>query len=140
LRFYTANRAGRVAVAQRASAAASFLVSTPAVTLLDIAERPRESGGVNNVATVAHELVDEQKPTGADLAAAACEYPAAAARRLGWLLAYTGADIDLQPLRDHCARGRTQRSTTYVDPAGPRAGTTDRTWQIIVNTEVEADL
>ncbi|HEV2887116.1 MAG TPA: type IV toxin-antitoxin system AbiEi family antitoxin [Jatrophihabitans sp.] len=140
LRFYTANRAGRVPVAQRASVAASFLVSSPPVTLLDIADRPRECGGVNNVATVAHELVDEQKPTGPDLAAAAADFPAAAARRLGWLLTHTGADIDLRPLRELSARHPTKRSTTYLDPTGPRAGATDRTWQIIINTEVEADL
>jgi len=93
LRFYTSARAATVATVERSSAAGRYYVSSPAVTLLDVADRPRECGGVNNVATVVHELASEQKIDGHELAGQALRFRRSAARRLGWLLAETGARL-----------------------------------------------
>lgn len=116
-------------------------VSTPEVTVFDLVEVPRRSGGLSNVATILVEMVQEQALDSVALAHAAKTYPAAAVHRLGWLLDFAaervGVDIGLEPLRRQAAK----RSTpTPLESHGTRRGAIDRRWNVIVNTTVEPDL
>lgn len=140
LRFYTNRKIADLPSQTRNTATGQARVATPAVTCLDLASRPNDAGGLNNVATVLAELVEETSLTGNDLARLARFYPPATLRRLGWLLDEVGGDIDTDVLHVAVATGTEGRARTRLDPAGPRRGTSDPHWRVIVNTDVEPDL
>lgn len=140
LRFYTSGKITELPSQTRNTATGQARIATPAVTCLDLASRPNDAGGLNNVATVLAELVDETSLTGDHLADLAEVYPPASLRRLGWLLDQVGGDIDTDVLHAAVATGAEGRARTRLDPAGPRRGRSDRRWGIIVNTDVEPDL
>jgi predicted transcriptional regulator of viral defense system len=112
-------------------------VSTPAVTALDMANRPLDSGGLDNVATVLIELIDQHPIADHDLIPVAEHYPSGAMRRLAYLLETFG-DVHLDEL--HAAVAPAGREPAPLDPAGPRRGHVDPRWNVRVNTVVEPDL
>lgn len=140
LRFYTNRKIAELPTQVRNTATGQVRVATPAVTCLDLASRPNDAGGLNNVATVITELVDETELTGDQLADLAHLYPPASLRRLGWLLDHMNSEVDTELLRTAVATGTERRARTRLDPAGPRRGRSDPQWGVIVNTEVEPDL
>ena len=142
LRFYVNTRMGSVSTTRRNSATGQFSIATPATGCLDLATRPNEAGGLNNVATVLSELVAETGLDARQLVEAAAAYPAATLRRLGWLLAAVDSAMDLDALRRALA-GRSQqaaRSPVLLDPAGARNGRINTVWGVMENSIVEADL
>ncbi len=62
------------------------LVSTPAATALDVAADIARAGGTNNAATVILELAEVESFSVLDVAGLAPRFPAAAGRRVGWIL------------------------------------------------------
>jgi hypothetical protein len=67
--------------------------STPAVTALDIANDLDLAAGLDNAATVIVDPYSESGLTGGQLAQVAGLYPAAATRKVGWILEeFAGAD------------------------------------------------
>lgn len=147
LRFYTQSRLKHLPVQKFNSATGQFLVSTPAITALDVANRPADAGGLGNVATVLAELVGATALDAQSILKCAEWYSSASLRRLGWLLERIAQDsdsikIDLEPLASAVAhtvktRGRLQ---TLLDPHGPRRGRVNPKWGLIENVEVEPDL
>lgn len=112
-------------------------VSTPAVTALDLVTRPRDSGGLSNVATVLIELVEEHRIADGDIIAVSEHYPTASVRRLAHLLeSFCGAHLD--ELHTRAAPASTEPAP--LDPAGPRRGHVDQRWHVRVNTVVEPDV
>lgn len=140
LRFYTSRKIADLPSQTRNTATGQARVATPAVTCLDLASRPNDAGGLNNVATVLSELVDETGITGDELAALAHLYAPASLRRLGWLLDQVNAEVDTDVLLATVAASAQDRARTRLDPAGPRRGRSDSRWRVIVNTDVEPDL
>ncbi len=142
LRFYSHTRLGSIPVQQRNSATGQVRVSTPEATCLDLVTRPGEAGGLSNVATVVSELAGESGLETADLVGVAQHYPMASLRRLGWLLEYVEAPIDVEPLRRAISAQEPQRRrpVTLLDPAAPHSGHGDQRWGVVVNMEVEPDL
>jgi predicted transcriptional regulator of viral defense system len=140
LRFYTNRKIAELPTQARNTATGQARVATPAVTCLDLASRPNDAGGLDNVATVITELIDETGLTGDQLAALAHLYAPASLRRLGWLLDHINGGVDTDLLQVAVATGAEGRARTRLDPAGPRRGRSDPRWGIIVNTEVEPDL
>jgi predicted transcriptional regulator of viral defense system len=61
----------------------------------------------------------------------------AAARRLGWLLTFVAAEVDLEPLRELAAA---DEGTPDLRAGGPRRGPLDRGWNVRVNVQVDPDL
>jgi predicted transcriptional regulator of viral defense system len=112
-------------------------VSTPAVTALDLANRPLDSGGLDNVATVLIELVDQHPVADRELIKAAEHYPSGSVRRIAYLLE-SFCDAHLDELHAHAAPAG--REPAPLDPAGPRRGHVDPRWNVRVNTTVEPDL
>jgi predicted transcriptional regulator of viral defense system len=106
------------------------------VTVLDVASDLALAGGIDNTATVILGLAENGLDVVA-LAELSRMFPAAAIRRVGWILEAIGGRDDLQPLADE-ARSRTE-ATSFLSPAGPRNGTTDRRWLLRVNTDVDAE-
>jgi len=115
----------------------SMRVSTREATLLDLVGFPRHAGGLDNVATIVHELLENLD--GHLLAAAAERAPIAWAQRLGYLLESLGAP---PPVVDLLADLVRDRSKAYA-PLSSRVRTQGRErnarWRILVNTEVHPE-
>jgi predicted transcriptional regulator of viral defense system len=108
-------------------------VATPATTVLDLAARPSDGGGLDNVATVLIDLADHGRLDPDSLRAAAHRYSVSAVRRAGWILEHH-TDLDVADSLDprHAA-------PTMLDPHGGRRGPIDPTWQLIINTDLQPD-
>ena len=111
-------------------------VSTPEVTVLDLASDLTLAGGIDNAATVILGLAGDGLDVGV-LAELSRMFRAAAIRRTGWILETIGGRHDLTPLAA-AARSRTE-ATSFLNPAAPRQGTTDRRWSLRINTDVDAE-
>ena len=142
LRFYLNSHLVSVPTVLRNSSTGQFWVATPAVVCLDLASRPNEAGGLNNVATVLSELVAETGLQSSALVDASAAYPVATLRRLGWLLEFVESEVDVGILRQNLDRRSTEgsRVTALLDPAGGRRGRVNTSWGVVENCRVEPDL
>lgn len=133
---------GDVPTTLRNSATGQFRIATPAVVCLDLASRPNDAGGLDNVATVLSDLVSETGLVAGDLVGAGAAYPVATLRRLGWLLDLVESAMDLEILRRELTRraARASRPTALLDPAGVRHGRVNPVWGVVENCSVEPDL
>lgn len=125
-------------------------VATPEVTLFDLVADPQAGAGWGNVATVAGELLEDDKIDSGRLAAAAATYPTSTLRRAGWLLDYLattyGPSVDTTALYT-TAKARVEPgsesprwSRVYFDSNGDHRGKSDKRWGVVQNIEIEADL
>lgn len=126
-----------IPVELRPTSSGSVRVSTAAVTCLDLASDVARGGGIDNIATVLIELSDEGHLDVSELSALSTRFPAAAGRRVGYVLdRYTGR-TDLEELRA-VVRNATL-TPSRLDPARDAAGAIDWNWQVYVNRELEPD-
>lgn len=134
LRFYTTTRLSRIPAVERNSRTGTIRMSSVEATMFDLAFRPTASGGLDNVATIFGELLEEQLIDMDRLGEAADVFPSSAVRRVGWLLERLGG----VEVRDRIAVRATE--PTLLDPHGGRRGHIDPAWQLIVNADVTPDL
>lgn len=144
VQFYVSARAGAAVTIKRNTATGQAHVSPPARTCLDVCERPLESGGLSNVATVAADLVEQHAIDASAIVQLANDYPSSVLRRLGFVLEAAvdqGAslDIDLDALAIVANPHPSVRPRVELEPGGPRRGKSSRRWGIIVNAPVELD-
>ncbi len=137
LQFIVNRQAAKLPVASVNTPTGTMRVSTPPVTALDLAHRPLDSAGLDNVATVLIELTEQHPVVAADLIAIAPLYPSGSVRRLGYLLEHYG-DAHLDDLVAHLQPDR--REPAPLDSSGPRRGHVDPRWNVRVNATVEPDL
>jgi predicted transcriptional regulator of viral defense system len=135
LRFYTSRHLSNAVTERRTGPSGYLQLSTRESTAVDLAQHPRQSSGLSNVATVLIELGDLD---GAALGRIAASRGKATARRLGWVLEHHRPDVDLNPLRI-IARPQ-EGETTPLSPSGPASGQLDRAWGLRLNTDVQPDL
>lgn len=140
VRFYQSSKVGVLPVEWRNSNSGRVRIAPPAVTALDLASRPADGAGLNNVATVIAELAEDRKLTADEIISVAVHYPAAALRRLGWLLDFVDADVESDRLASAADRRGTGQSENLLQPGGPRRGRRNRRWGIVENEVVEPDL
>jgi predicted transcriptional regulator of viral defense system len=141
VRFYTSKRVAQVATELRNTSTGQVRVSTPAVTLLDLAFRPNDAGGLSNVATIAAELAEDNKVDVDAVVESAERFPLSSVRRLGWLLDRVRADVDTNRLHAWLVdSARASRPVVRLDPTGPRRGRSDERWGLVENADVEPDL
>jgi predicted transcriptional regulator of viral defense system len=135
LRFYQSAHVAETPTIRQNSHTGTFKVSTPEATVVDLVERPRQAGGLSNVATILREL---GALDAGELVRLSSLRPRAHARRLGWLLERFREDVDLGELRRQAepADGR----PTPLAAGGRRAGDLDSGWAVLVNTSVEPDV
>ena len=112
-------------------------VSTVAATMLDVADDLLIAAGIDNAATVIIELSEHDSFEIAQLVQLAPSFPAAASRRVGWILSeFTDRD-DLAPL------ARTARSAiasaSRLDPHNADGGPIDNRWMLSINRELEPE-
>jgi predicted transcriptional regulator of viral defense system len=138
LRFFTGAHVAEAEVEQRNVPTGVVRLATRELTAVDLVEHPRAGGGIDNVATVLAELGSMDGDALAAAAAAAAPRPRSVARRLGWLLTFVDADVELDPLRRIAAPE--DGDVTSLLAAGPRRGPHDRDWNVRVNVMVNPDL
>lgn len=118
----------------------TMVVSTPEVTVLDLASAPQHGGGLSNIATIVADLLEDSKLDMVELARVATTYPTSVARRTGWLVEHaaqaTGTEAELEALATIAAH---PSKPTLLASAGDLPGAYDQRWNIIVNTDVEPD-
>lgn len=134
LHFVKDRDAARAAPMEMSSHTGSYLVATPEMTLVDLAWKPREGGGMSNVATV---LRDIGALDGERLARLAVARGRSTARRLGWLVNRFRPDVDSFWLRQLSDPGA--GSPTSLVPGNRRRGPLDTTWGVRINGTVEPD-
>lgn len=137
--FHTRGGVGGLPRVARQVPTGQVWLSSPELTVLDLADRPQRGGGVSNVATVLAEMAADPGLSAHGLAEVATRFPAGSARRLGYLLQVVGAPVDLGPLRE-LVQARPLVRPPVLTPQGPRRGARDPVWQLLVNTDVEPDL
>ena len=119
----------------------SMLVSSPALTALDLLRYPRASGGVDHAASVLNELADKIEP--AKLDALAPKFERSVVQRLGYVLDRLGHE-ELASGLEGCLRNG-NAPWVELDPgeanALPSDGERERDsrWRIIVRRPIEVD-
>ena len=113
-------------------------MSSVATTMLDLAADVSRGGGIDNVATVLIELAELDGFEPQDVARLAALFPAAAGRRVGYVLErFAGLD-DLEPMREAVLHAAD--SPSRLDPRGSAAGPVDQGWMLYLNRDVEPDV
>jgi predicted transcriptional regulator of viral defense system len=135
LRFYRSGFVSQTPVEAVNTPTGTMAVSTQESTVVDLLERPGESGGLNTVATVVREIGALSGATLGDLSALR---PRTHARRLGWMLSQFRNDVDVERLRGLAMPSSGKPS--LLAAGGPRRGGIDHDWGIRVNTAVEPDI
>lgn len=135
LRFYRSALVSKTPTESVNTPTGTMAVSAREATVVDLVERPGESGGLSNIATIICEIGALDGGTLADLSALR---PRTQARRLGWLLSRFRGDVDVDRLRG-LARPD-QGKPTLLAAGGARRGAVDPDWGIRVNAEVEPDI
>jgi len=136
--FYHRSHVASVPTDQRETRAGIAIISSRETTMLDLANDPMISGGLNNVANILIELHENSPAEAGRLHEAAAVFPAAAIRRLGWMMEHFTSDADASPLYDILAL-RTS-APSFLSPSSNERGTLDRRWNLYINTGVEPDL
>lgn len=135
IRFYVSQYVADTPTERRTGPSGYLQLATREATAVDMAEHPRRSAGLNNVATV---LIELGQLDGASLGRIAAPRHKATARRLGWLLETHRPDVDLDALRI-LARPE-QGSPSLLSPGSPPRGPRDPRWGLRINIDVEPDL
>jgi predicted transcriptional regulator of viral defense system len=139
LRFLVNRHAARADVVEHNSATGTVRLASRLTTALDLATRPRDGGGLSNVATVVHDMAEGGQLDLGRLRHLAQLYPLSTIRRLGWLLEHLELPVNLAAMEHLLPTSAGMRATTLLDPSGPRSGSTNRRWGLVENAEVEPD-
>lgn len=116
-----------------------LVVASLEVTLLDLVVHPKHGGGLDNVATIVANAVQEHRIDAQRIVDAAATYHPTAVQRLGYLAESAarslGIDVDLGPMAHH-VQGR---RVVPLASRAPVSGTTDPRWRVQVNVDVEVE-
>ena len=115
----------------------SARVSSVAATMLDVADDLARAAGIDNAATVIIELSEHDSFEPSELARLATSFPAAAGRRVGWILDQFAERNDLEPLQN--AVREAVPSVSRLDPHTTDTGPVDHDWMLLINREVEPE-
>jgi predicted transcriptional regulator of viral defense system len=109
-------------------------VSTPELTVIDMAARLEHVGGLDNLATVVQELVSDGLLDARRFATVAASEARASVRRAGWLIEQF-TDVQL----DEAADLDPNAEPVNLDPFGERRGHVDPRWGVRVNASPESE-
>ena len=109
-------------------------VSTPELTVIDMATRLEHVGGLDNLATVIQELASDGLLDASRFTAVAASEPRTGVRRAGWLIEqFTDVRLDDAADRDAAAE------PLNLDPFGERRGHVERRWGVRINASPESE-
>lgn len=116
-----------------------LVVASLEVTLLDLVVHPHHGGGLDHVATIVANAVQEQRLDAQRIVDAAATYRHATVQRLGYLAERAARDlgvhVDLGPMEHH-VQGR---RVVPLAPRAPAGGATEPRWRVQANVDVEAE-
>ena len=134
--FLTRKNLAAVETSQRKMKRGSIPVSTPEATAIDLIGYPDQGCGLDNVATVLAELIEEVDSD--HLVELIASAPIAWAQRMGYILDYVGAEERIRPLKKYVQANA--RNVTPLAPwYGSRGVPCDTTWKVAVNHELDPD-
>lgn len=136
-RFYHRQRTSQIPVNVRNVDTGTVRVSTIAATALDVATDIVVAAGLDNMATVLIEMSEHPDFAIDAIADLSHQYPAAAGRRIGWVLDELAGRDDLDSLRVALAE-RTARPS-FLSPWSTTTGPIDPIWNITINEAVEEE-
>ena len=121
----------------------SMMLSSPALTALDLVRYPQASGGIDNLATVLSDLGEEIDPK--ELATLSAKFERSVVQRLGHLLDHLGHDVRAKPMLAALqARGSLRwteldRQEARVPEFAREPQERDSRWHVIVRHIPEPD-
>jgi predicted transcriptional regulator of viral defense system len=137
LRFNTRPAAQTLPTVEHVVRTGAVRVSSPELTALDLAADIRLGANIDNVATVIVELTQSPGLDVAALAHLAGSFPAAAARRVGWILDRHAGLGGLDPLASLAGAGHPVPSR--LSPTAPETGKVDQQWNLRINHKLEVE-
>ncbi len=123
---------------QRMAASGPYLISTPEVTVLDLACDLSLAAGLSNAATVITDLSSEVGCDDATLTSLAPLFPLTAVKRVGWIIENL-ADTSISLPRLAAWTAQHSGRTSVLHPRMPTRGPYDRRWRLRLNAEVEVE-
>jgi predicted transcriptional regulator of viral defense system len=134
--FHERSRIGALPTVERTGRSGRYRVSSPEVTAFDVASDITVAGGLDNVATVVVDLTEETGLDDQTLTRLAPLFPAAAVRRVGWIIeSHTSQRLDV--LAAQVAASST--APARLHPAHPMTGSLDARWRLRLNTTVNVE-
>ncbi len=115
-------------------------ISNPVLTAIDLLNYEKRIGGINRVATVLNELAVSIKPE--DFTEILIDHATVSTlQRLGYLLGRVlGYDLLADALQQSLQRDKVKLFRTPLKVSAQSSGySSDKTWKVIVNTEIEID-
>ena len=138
IRFLVKSQLKRTPIREIKTETGTMRVSTPEATAFDLLRYVRNSGGLNNVATVLADLAESIE--GRMLVEAArADGEIAHAQRLGYMLDLVGAGERINPLKNWINKVN-PRNTPLKRDEPLRGCPVDSRFRVIVNFKVEADI
>ncbi len=135
--FASRSRVPLIPVIEKQTRSGTARIASIEATALDLCDAPRIAGGIDAAATILIELAEQPKLSLQKVLDLSPHFPAAAARRLGWLLTrFTDRD-DLDDLRAWAAD--TGHAPSKLDASEPAQGPIDKAWSLIINTDIEPE-
>jgi len=135
--FATRSRVPLIPVIEKQTRSGTARVASIEATALDLCDAPRIAGGMDAAATVLIELAEQPKLSLQKVLQLCPQFPAAAARRLGWLLTrFTDRD-GLDELRAWAANA--SPAPSKLDASEPSQGPIDKGWSLIINTDIKPE-
>lgn len=138
LRFFVRKNVCQLPQRRISLAAGTANVAAPETVALMLASDEDLAGGLDNAATAICELAEIGCLSDVDLAHAASFFPAAAPRRLGFILEQFGESGDWPKLAEHC-RLRPE-APSYLSANAKKAGRHNERWNLVENRKVDPDL
>lgn len=135
LRFTASQKVEAMPANRRTTETGYFNLAARETTIVDLVWRPREGGGISNVATVLREIGDLD---GDQLARIAPIRGRSTVRRLGWLVERFRPDIDTHWLRVEARP--VEGEPVMLSQRAARKGHLDRSWGVVVNVAPEPDV
>ncbi len=138
--FASRSRVPLIPVIEKQTRSGTARIASIEATALDLCDAPRIAGGMDAAATVLVELAEQPRLSLQKVLALSPHFPAAAARRLGWLLTRFIDRDDLDDLDDLQAwASDTSHAPSKLDASEPSQGPIDKTWSLIISTDIEPE-
>jgi predicted transcriptional regulator of viral defense system len=138
--FISKNRIEEKLLLDRKTETGYLKVSSPALTASDLVQFEKRTGGMNRVATVLNELVEEMDPSGFNPMFFS-SIPTTAIQRLGYLIEN---EINNEDLANKLFEASQENGLIFFRiplkaSAQVKGFTSDNRWKVIVNIEIEID-
>jgi len=139
IQFYTTQKWPQANIETRSSDAGNYLVSSPALTFVDLIHHHRKIGGLNRVFTVLEELVEELSQ--ADMTDLLQWYRVKSTlQRAGFLLDQFSEGHSLADMIYETLRSSSFYPVMLSNRMNEGPGSTSNRWKVDVNVHLESDL